>query len=207
MHLEILDQKRQSILPLLADFKESFYLAGGTALALQIGHRQSIDFDFFTQDNIDTQKLFITCKDLFKDFLVTLIQEEKNTLGILIENEIKISFMTYPYDLVDSFTNTDFFKLASFYDIGCMKLQAISSRAELKDYVDIYFILKEISLEELIIKNNLKHKSFDEIFLLKGLLFFEDINKQPIQWQKGFEVSFEQIKDFLVKEVKRYENR
>ena len=76
MFYNILDKKRKNILPFLKNFKSDFYLAGGTALALQIGHRDSIDFDFFAPQDIDTKKLFEKIRDIFQDFEISKIQEE-----------------------------------------------------------------------------------------------------------------------------------
>lgn len=78
MFYEILDKKRQKILPFLKRFKNDFYLAGGTALALQIGHRDSIDFDFFTRNDIDTAKLFLNIKEALTGHAIYKIQEERN---------------------------------------------------------------------------------------------------------------------------------
>jgi hypothetical protein len=80
MFYNILDKKRLAILPLLKNFKADFYLAGGTGLALQLGHRDSIDFDFFLPKNIDTPKLFFTIRYIFKNHKILKVQEEKNTL-------------------------------------------------------------------------------------------------------------------------------
>ena len=77
MFYDILDEKRIKILPKLKFLKEEFYLAGGTALALQIGHRDSIDFDFFKQEKLDTEKLFYKIKNVFKEHKILKIQEEK----------------------------------------------------------------------------------------------------------------------------------
>ena len=95
MFYNILDKKRLAILPLLKNFKKDFYLAGGTSLALQIGHRDSIDFDFFSPKDIDTKQLFFQIKEIFKNYKILNIQEEKNTLSVLINENIKLSFFTY----------------------------------------------------------------------------------------------------------------
>ena len=87
----ILDDKRRLILPQLDFLKEQFYLAGGTALALQIGHRLSIDFDFFTQTPFNNMRLFMECEEIFNNNAIEKIQDTKDTLTILIDNDIKIS--------------------------------------------------------------------------------------------------------------------
>jgi hypothetical protein len=94
MFYNILDKKRLDILPLFRIFMSRFYLAGGTGLALQIGHRDSIDFDFFTMEDINTKELFEQLRDIFKGHKLLKIQEEPNTLTLLIDESVKISFFT-----------------------------------------------------------------------------------------------------------------
>lgn len=77
LHYEILDKKRNKILFLFKAFKKDFYLAGGTGLALQIGHRDSLDFNFFSSKDFDTKMLFSKVKDIFKDFKIVKTQESK----------------------------------------------------------------------------------------------------------------------------------
>jgi hypothetical protein len=146
---DILDQKRKDVLPLLKEFKEDFYLAGGTALALQLGHRDSIDFDFFSEQSFSTEDLTKKVEQIFRSHKVAKIQEEKDTLTFVIDEAIKISFFAFPYQLVKPLLDEDNFKMASLEDIGDMKLSAITSRSVLKDYVDLYFTLHKISLVEL----------------------------------------------------------
>ena len=95
MFYDILDKKRLAVLPLLAAYKKDFYLAGGTALALQLGHRDSVDFDFFSTNEFDTSALFQETRNVFKGHSLTKIQEEKNTLTVLIDEDIKLSFFTF----------------------------------------------------------------------------------------------------------------
>lgn len=142
LHYEILDKKRVEIIPLFRPFKKDFYLAGDTGLALQIGHRDSLDFDFFSQKAFDPGKLFLTLKDIFEGFKLIKVQEEKDTLSVILEDSIKISFFTYNYGLVKRPIKEDYFNLASLEDIGCMKLSAVVSRATNKDYIDLYLSLK-----------------------------------------------------------------
>src|SRR5680860_1542763 len=102
MFYNILDKKRQDILPLLKNFKDDFYLAGGTGLALQLGHRDSVDFDFFSNFDIDTKTLFHKIEKFFSAYDLKKVQEERNTLTVLLDGKIKLSFFTYKYPLVNS---------------------------------------------------------------------------------------------------------
>lgn len=203
MFYNILDKKRLDILPILKSFKKDFYLAGGTSLALQIGHRDSIDFDFFSKNDINTKKLFIKIKEVFKDYKVLKIQEEKNTLSVLINKNIKLSFFTYKYKLIDKIINRENLRLASWVDIGCMKMSAITSRATNKDYIDLYYILHKIELKELLKKASKKFKDLDQNLIIKSLVYFKDIDQEPIKFKNKNKVSKKEIEDFLKKEVKK----
>mgnify|MGYP001572982335 FL=1 len=122
MFYNILDKKRLDILPLFKNFKDNFYLAGGTSLALHLGHRDSIDFDFFTEEDINTKKLFERLKKIFEGHKLLKIQEEDNTLTVLIDGLVKISFFTHKYKLIDKTISDENLTYASIGDIGCMKL-------------------------------------------------------------------------------------
>ncbi|MFH0840874.1 MAG: nucleotidyl transferase AbiEii/AbiGii toxin family protein [bacterium] len=197
---EILDKQRRSILPLLKKFKSDFYLAGGTGLALQIGHRDSVDFDFFSYRSFNTVKLYKKIKEIFSDFKIKKIQDEKNTLTILLDNKIKISFFSYPYKLINSIVEDEYLRVASILDISSMKLSAIVSRATIKDYLDIYFILQQYSLEKLLKVTGKKFNDLDRNLILKSLVYFSDVTKEPIRY-KTTKITWQQVQNFLKKEV------
>jgi len=203
LHLDIFDSKRKNLLPGFEIFKKDFCLAGGTALALQIGHRISTDFDFFCPQDIDTVRLFSDLKEDFAAKDILKIQEEKNTLTVLLAG-IKVSFFSYKYPLVKRRIKSDYFELASLEDIGCMKLAAILGRSDFKDFVDIYFILQTISLYELLLLAEKKFKDTDVNVFLKSLVYFDEIKEEPIQFLNGKKISLEKIKLFLTREVKKY---
>ncbi|MCD4761793.1 nucleotidyl transferase AbiEii/AbiGii toxin family protein [bacterium] len=202
MFYDILDEKRIKILPLLKNFKEEFYLAGGTSLALQIGHRDSVDFDFFKQDDIEVSKLFEKIKNIFHGYKILKIQEEKNTLTVLVDENIKLSFFSYKYKLIKETRKEECLSLASVKDIACMKLSAILSRATNKDYIDLYYIFKKYDFEEIL---NLCEKKFDDIdvnLILKSLVYFDDVELEPIVFKHGNQVKFDEVKKFLIKLIK-----
>ena len=205
MFYDILDKKRLEIIHHFINFKDKFYLAGGTSLALQIGHRDSFDFDFFSDEQFDTEKLFQKVKDIFKDHDIKKIYEEKNTLTVALDNSIKISFFYYKYPLIDKLIDEPFLKLASKEDIGCMKLTATTGRSSNKDYVDLYYILQTIRLEELLKKAEKKFKDIDINLILKSLVFTGDIENEPIMFKHSRRIGMDKIGDFLKKEVKKAE--
>jgi hypothetical protein len=207
IHYSILDAERIDILPLLTPFKElGFYLAGGTALALQIGHRDSIDFDFFCPQPFDTLTLFSTFENIFSGHTLLKTQEELNTLEVTVDEKIKLSFMTYKYPLIAPVVPTDFFDLAFITDIGCMKLSAITSRTAYKDYVDLYFILKQVPLDSLMQSLKLKLPTLDPILTLKSLVYFDDITPEEILY-KVTPLDFAELKASLEQSVLTYSNR
>jgi hypothetical protein len=205
LHLSILDTARKDILHLLKEFSsDGFYLAGGTGLALQIGHRDSIDFDFFMQGDFDTEVLVRKIIAVFASHTVLVTQQEKNTVSCLIDGSISLSFFGYAYDTCEPLVETEFFSIASLIDIGCMKCAAITSRSLEKDYVDLYFLLQIFSLETLLAHCTEKYPTLDTSLILKSLVYFDDVLAEPILFKEGNDVSFETVRIFLERLVKSY---
>lgn len=206
MFYDILDQKRLDLLPFFKNFKKSFYLAGGTSLALQIGHRDSVDFDFFSEEDIHTKELFERLREIFEGHTLLKIDEEQNTLTVLIDGFIKISFFTYAYKLIKPTTSDEHITFASIEDIGCMKLSAITGRASNKDYIDLYFILKLFSLFDLLKMAHEKYPELEKNLILKSLVYFEDVTLEKILFKNNSNVAFEEVKKTLRSEVKKLSN-
>jgi hypothetical protein len=197
INFHILDNQRKKVFEELSCIsQEGFYLAGGTALALLIGHRDSIDFDFFRQGDFDTVAFHKKLEQMYGVRLLK-VQEEKNTLGYILDNTIKLSFFGYQYPLVSELVTETPVPLANILDIGCMKLSAITSRATNKDYIDLYYIFKQISFESLLELCRQKLPSLDPLLIKKSLVYFDDIIFEPIMYKDGFEVDFEEIKKSL----------
>lgn len=206
MKLEIFDRKRKKLLKELGFLKKyGFYLAGGTALALQIGHRTSLDFDFYTEKKFDNKKLFLELEKKFKN--VVLIQKPEQTLIVKI-NEIEASFFYYPYFLINPLVKINGVNIASTEDIVAMKLIAISDRGTKRDFIDIYFLLKEFSLKEIFEFVKKKYPMFNIYVGLQGLTYFKDAEKQQQRKLYLFRsVSWNKIKKFLIEEVKKYQEK
>ena len=202
MFYNILDQKRLDLLPFFKNFKKDFYLGGGTALALQIGHRDSVDFDFFKEGEIETQKLFNDLEEFFDKRHLLKVQEERNTLGLIVDDSIRLSFFGYKYKLIKELIDEENLNLASVEDIGCMKLSAITGRASNKDYIDLYYILQNNRLADLLEKAAEKFPDLDRNLILKSLVYFEDVNLEPIMFKNNNHVDFEEVKKFLEEKVK-----
>lgn len=204
MLYEILDEERQKLLSSFSFFKDGFYLAGGTGLALQLGHRRSVDFDFFAEGHFDAEKHFRFLSDKMENCTLRIIQEEKDTLSVLVDSQIKVSFFGYPYPLIQPLIEEEHLRVASFQDIGCMKLAAIVSRATNKDYVDLYFILRSISLRDLLEFARKKMPELDENVILKSLVYFDDVTQEPLQFMEGHALSFLEVEEYLREVVRRY---
>lgn len=204
MLYNILDDNRKGLLPLLAPFKQQYYLAGGTGLALQIGHRKSEDFDFFTSETFSTADLFSKLQKYLAEHALIKIQDEENTLTVIVDDLIKVSFFTYLYPLLEPLIEEEYLKIASITDIGCMKLSAVVSRSTMRDYVDLYCILQKVSLKELLEKSKQKHPTLDTNLTLKSLIYFDDVIEEPIEFLPNHAVSFDNVQTFLTHEVKKY---
>ena len=182
------------------EWLKDFYLAGGTALALQIGHRRSIDFDFFTQETFRNENLE---KYLSKTGQFQKLSEEKDTLyGIL--DDVRISFIKYDYPLIEEWIAEESLQIASLKDIACMKLSAIASRGTKKDFIDIYFLLQIYSLETLFKLYEEKYAISDyQYMLLKSLVYFEDAENDPMPLMLT-DIKWSDIKENLRNHVKNF---
>ena len=129
-----------------ARFVKKFYLAGGTALALQIGHRQSIDLDFFINNNFELEELINELSTLGK---YRLNYKNHITLDGLLD-EVKISFFKYDYPQLYPFIYFNNIRLADIRDIAPMKIAAIASRGSKKDFIDLYFLMEIFNLSEIL---------------------------------------------------------
>jgi len=198
---EVLDSKRLEILPKLTFLKDLwFYLAWWTALALQYWHRKSIDFDFFTSKEIDTEKLFNIILNNLKKEKILKTYEEKNTLYLEI-NWIKFSFITFKQKNLKDFIETKNINILSDIEIATMKIWTIQNRATNKDYIDLYYILQKYSLDEII--NNFYKKFWkiiSENLIRKSLVYFDDIIEEELILNKN--ISFKEVKNYLQNIIK-----
>lgn len=165
----LLIQKLQT-LPELKDF----FLVGGTALALQIGHRNSIDIDLFTQNDLDAQSMTAFLRTKFN---VRIDHSGVNTLLTLINN-IKVDFIKHPYSYIKSPITEEGVTFLSKEDIAAMKLNAIiNSGQRLKDFIDVYFLLEHFSIENMLHFFETKYPNTNALIALKALSYFDDIDQ------------------------------
>lgn len=201
MYQKVVNAKTKRVLEALARIKKlpDFYLAGGTALALQLGHRRSIDLDWFSQKSFSPIQLK---RDLSSLGMLKIESEDKKTLDCFL-NKVKLSFFVYPYKLLFPLVDFDSFKLADERDIACMKIDAISSRGSKKDFIDLYFLLQKYHLKELLDLFDKKYTSiqYNRFHILKSLVYFAEAEVEPMP-EMLKEISWLKVKNTLKKEVK-----
>lgn len=192
---------QQNLLKTLAETQwiSSFYLVGGTALALLIGHRRSIDFDFFTATPFRNRDI---TNQLTKSGKFELFSEAENTVNGSL-NGVKVSFFTYDYPLLSDFVCYKNFRIAGKLDIALMKLEAISGRGRKKDFIDLYFLLDDFELKDLftVYKKKFGEALSNEYHLLKSLVYFEYAEREamPVMHRN---ISWSEVKDKITQNVK-----
>ena len=198
MHKEVLTKKQINLLPLIKKFSESFGLVGGTAIALHIGHRESIDFDLFTLNELNSFKIKRKITDGFNIEKVFVSEDDEYTVLI---GGIKITFLRYPFKIEFKDKLDDLIKVADLLTLAAMKAYALGRRAKWKDYVDMYFILKNYhSIKEIVEKaQQIFSSEFNEKIFRAQLAYFEDIDyTEKVIYRQGFEISDKIIKDNLI---------
>lgn len=201
---KILSKKQKEILKGLMKFvvNKNIYCAGGTALAMQIEHRESDDFDFFVKGRFSFNKLYKQIINEFGKNNINLEILNNDTLNIEIEN-FKVQFLTDYYKVTGELIESDLnIKIASIKQIGLMKLLAIMNRGSRKDFIDIYFICKDnIRLMELLNHLPERYPGLKEKGnLLTALIYFEDAEKEPMP-KMIKKVKWQNIKKYITKEV------
>ena len=198
MHKEILTKKQVELLPLLKSFSNDFGLVGGTAMALYIGHRQSIDFDIFTNKKFDNQKVRKRVLPFGK--IERAILDEKGQYTIMVRG-VRLTFLEYPFPIKFTKSLNDTVKLPDVLTLAAMKAYALGRRAKWKDYVDLYFVMERYKGIAPIIKKakNIFGKEFNEKFFRAQLSYFKDIDySEEVIYLKGFETKREIIQKRLI---------
>lgn len=175
MHKEVLNDKQLELLPIMASFRKEYYLVGGTAIALHIGHRRSIDFDMFKPSAINHKKNLDRITQAGYPCTVTRrVTEQMN----LIVNEVKVTFFQYPFPINPTEKFETYFKLPSLLQLAAMKAYALGRRSKWKDYVDLFFLLKEhFSIEEISqCATGIFGELYSEKMFRAQMCYFEDVD-------------------------------
>jgi hypothetical protein len=177
----------------------SLRLVGGTALALKIGHRHSIDIDLFGQLETDIYTLSQKLNNIGK---ATLLNQTEN-IHVYLVNGIKVDLINYPYPWLEDTITIDGIRFADTKDIAAMKLAAITGRGTKKDFIDLYFLLKQFSLNEMISFYERKYTDGSAFLVLKSLSYFEDADRE--QGPKMLhQIPWNKIKKTITLEVQKY---
>jgi hypothetical protein len=195
MHHNILSKEQSDLLPHLKSFNRTFYMVGGTAIALHLGHRRSIDFDLFCQAPLNKHRL--KGKLLTIPFNKHIIFEDFDQMHLMIHG-VKTTFFNYPYPIEHPVKVKNIISIPDLITLAAMKAFALGRRAKWKDYVDLYLILRDFfSIPEI------SHKA-DEIF---GSLYNEKLFREQLAYHN--DIDFSEPVEYIVpavseKEIKEF---
>ena len=201
MYWQALPQKTAHLLKKLArqDFRPPFYLSGGTALSLHLGHRESEDLDFFGPKEFDPLAVQRQLEGLGP---LREVEISPGTLNLFLEG-VKLQFLHYPYRLLEPTVSWQKVPISSVVDIACTKLQTVAMRGSKKDFIDLYFLLRNYPLAVLFQKMKSKYSNVDysQTHILKSLVYFADADNQPMPKMHTL-VSWPEVKKEITKLVK-----
>lgn len=198
MHKEILTENQKLLLPLIKLFSKEYYLVGGTAIALYIGHRRSIDFDLFTDKNIKRKRIKAIIEEN-KYPTKDIIFEAFDQMHLII-NSVKLTFFNFPYKIDTNINFEGIISMPSLLDLAAMKAYALGGRAKWKDYVDLYFILKDYyNLKEISTRaKEIFQDFFNPKLFREQLSYFDDVDySEEIEYIKNA-ISDDEIRNFLI---------
>ena len=180
------------------EYLDSFVLVGGTALALQLGNRKSIDLDLFSNTDFASNDLLTA---LLKDYQIVVNNQLPQTLITTI-NHIKVDFIKFHYPFIRPFLLIENIRMASLEDIAAMKLDAITGRGSKKDFYDLFFLLQHYSIDELFSFYTEKYPHQTTFHVARSLTYFDDaeIQPNPIVFDKT--ITWETVKKKIISVIK-----
>ncbi|OGG48901.1 hypothetical protein A3G63_01335 [Candidatus Kaiserbacteria bacterium RIFCSPLOWO2_12_FULL_52_8] len=202
LHLETLIPEATELFPKLAAFKKEFYLAGGTALALQLGHRVSVDFDLFTPQPIK-KTLLPMVESVFSVPVSNVLVNSSSELSLIVGG-VKCTFLEYPFAVLLPLQEGEPVDLLSAKEILATKAYSIGRRGSFKDYVDLYVGLREsvASLGEIIELAKRKYEdAFNDRLFLEQLLYLDDVDEITLLMRSGQQPTKQLILDFFTKAI------
>ncbi len=204
LHKETVESTTLELLKRLQSqaYLKGFCLVGGTALALRIGHRRSVDLDLFSNFSFDVVPLL---ENLTADFNFNLFFSANNTIKGSI-NGVKVDILSHRYPLIKEPFVEEGIEMLSFQDIIAMKLNAISGSGQrVKDFIDIFYLLRKFSIEQMIGFYKEKYTQYNEVSVLKSLVYFDDVdfNDWP-EITAEPKLKWDVVKNELEKSVKKY---
>ncbi len=209
----ILDKRRKEVLNQLYFTRRlGWYLAGGTALALQLEHRTSVDFDFYRSREFEPADFLKEFQKRFPKKIEKVISQ-KNTLIVNILNgeKIRISCFYYKYPLLKSPLKLENVNVASQEDIASMKIIAIYQRGTYRDFVDMYYLLQKFSLQEIFRWALEKYSNFNIYEGLRSLTYYTDAEERRIEDEKRINIfdkslTWNKVKKYISGVVREYQS-
>jgi predicted nucleotidyltransferase component of viral defense system len=184
---------------------ENYFLVGGTALSLQLGHRMSDDIDLFTRTDINKDEIFdFLNKNYTGKYQINNIQ---NIILQIAIDDIKVDFVKHNYNLIEEIKIEEGIKYLGAKDISAMKLMAVANRGDqAKDFIDIYYLLREISLKEMFDYYKQKYNQNDINSIKRSLVYFDDVTDSNWSSVKLLtdKLSVATIKHTIVNEMNKY---
>jgi hypothetical protein len=188
-----------------SDIFKNYFLVGGTALALQLGHRVSDDIDLFTRDDIDKDEILdFLNKEYNGKYQINNMQKMIFQISI---NDIKVDLVKYDYNSIEEVKTNEGIKYLGKKDISAMKLMAIANRGDqAKDFIDIYYLLKEISLNDMFDYYKQKFNQKDISIIKRSLVYFDDVTNNNWNAVKllNDKLSIDKIKNTIIDEINKY---
>ena len=198
MHIDILSKEQQDLLPYIAQFKRTFYLVGGTAIALHIGHRRSIDYDLFTLSTLNKTAIKQKLRQI--PYKQNLIFEDYDQIHFNLNN-VKVTFFNYLYAVEHSVKLDKIISMPSLLSLAAMKAFALGRRAKWKDYVDLYFILKDhYSVQDVANRaTKMYGDHFSEKLFRQQLAFHKDIDhREAVEYLTPTPPADSEIRETLI---------
>lgn len=197
MHKEILSEDQIQLLPLVKEFRSDFFLVGGTAVALHLGHRRSFDFDLFSNKAF-VNKNIRTKINQYAKINKTLI-ESQGEMTLLV-GQTRMTFFEYRHKIAREVAFDEVITMPDLLTLGAMKAEALGGRAKWKDYLDLYFIFKHHSLAEVVeLAEQLFGGEFNHKLFREQLAYHQDISYQDEAiMMPGFEVEREMVLKTLI---------
>jgi predicted nucleotidyltransferase component of viral defense system len=180
------------------EYLNSFVLVGGTALALQLGNRQSIDLDLFSNIDFASNELLTS---LLNDYQIVVNNQLSQTLITTI-NYVKVDFIKFHYPFIRPFLVIENIRMASLEDIAAMKLDAITGRGSKKDFYDLFFLLQHYSIDELFSFYTEKYPHQTTFHVARSLTYFDDADIQPSPIVFDKTITWETVKQKIISVIK-----
>lgn len=179
---------------------ESFYLSGGTGLALHLGHRRSVDLDLFRETEVDPADIQSRLRGL-PDLLIR--QAGRGTLHLTLRG-IAVSFLHFPYPLLFPLARLDALAVSDPRDIACTKVNAIATRGSRRDFVDLYACAQQVGLQQILTWFEEKFRStpYNRLHVYKALTYFRDAEAEPMP-DMLVPLEWRDVTAFFVTEVPR----